>query len=71
MTDTPLATADLLDQLPGQTDEASLGLSYAEIDDYLEGHEIAEAAAQTLERHYFNSRHKRRMPPSPADTWWR
>lgn len=64
-------TADLLDQIPGQTDEASLGLSYAEIDDYLEGREVADAAAETLESLYFNSRHKRRMPPSPADTWWR
>ncbi|WP_111719486.1 ammonia-dependent NAD(+) synthetase [Homoserinimonas sp. OAct 916] len=64
-------TADLLDDLPGQTDEASLGLSYAEIDDYLEGREVSDAVARAIESRYVASRHKRRMPASPADTWWR
>ena len=43
-------TADLLDGTPGQTDEAELGLRYEDIDDYLEGREIDQAAAEKLER---------------------
>ena len=64
-------TADLLDGEPGQTDESSLGVSYADIDAYLEGREVADAAAETIERHFWKSRHKRRMPVAPGDTWWR
>lgn len=64
-------TADLLDQKPGQTDEAELGLSYEQIDDYLEGCEVDEATAAALEARYLASAHKRTMPVGPADTWWR
>lgn len=64
-------TADLLDENPGQTDEANLGLSYADIDDYLEGNEIPDAAAQAIEARYLASEHKRRTPPSLFDEWWR
>lgn len=64
-------TADLLDELPGQTDESSLGLSYAEIDDYLEGRAVTDAVADAIESKYVTSRHKRRVPASPTDTWWR
>lgn len=64
-------TADLLDQKPGQTDEAELGLSYEQIDDYLEGREVDEATAAALEARYLASAHKRTMPVGPADTWWR
>src|SRR5690606_34466988 len=34
-------TADLLDDKPGQTDEDELGMSYEQIDDYLEGKDVA------------------------------
>lgn len=64
-------TADLLDEQPGQTDESSLGLSYEQIDDYLEGRTIAEEAAQNLEQRYRTSRHKRHLPVGPDDQWWR
>lgn len=64
-------TADLLDGDPGQTDESSLGLSYAEIDAYLRGEELPDAAAQRLEHRYLTSEHKRQHPVTPADTWWR
>lgn len=64
-------TADLLDQKPGQTDEAELGLSYEQIDDYLEGREVDEATAAALEARYLASAHKRTVPVGPADTWWR
>ena len=64
-------TADLLDSEPGQTDEASLGVSYATIDAYLGGGEVPEAAAENLERRYRSTEHKRRTPVTPDDTWWR
>jgi len=64
-------TADLLDNEPGQTDEANLGLSYEDIDAYLEGREIDPAAAEAIEARYLSTRHKRSLPVVPADTWWR
>ena len=63
-------TADLLDDTPGQTDEANLGLSYADIDDYLEGKQVAERVAVAIETRYINTRHKRTVPVSPFDDWW-
>lgn len=63
-------TADLLDGVPGRTDEAELGLSYNDIDDYLEGKDIPEAAAESIERRFLQSRHKRTTPVSLLDTWW-
>lgn len=64
-------TADLLDGTPGRPDEDELGLSYVDIDDYLEGREIAPEAAAKLEAKYLGSRHKRSLPVTPDDTWWR
>lgn len=63
-------TADLLDDDPGQTDEDSLGLTYDQIDDYLEGREIGAGAAERLEQRFLASRHKRALPVGPEDTWW-
>lgn len=63
-------TADLLDDAPGQTDESSLGLSYDQIDDFLEGRQIDGAAAAVLIEKYRASEHKRRTPVTPTDTWW-
>lgn len=64
-------TADLLDNQPGQTDEESLGVSYREIDDYLAGETVSEAASSKLTALYLKSEHKRRMPVAPSDDWWR
>lgn len=64
-------TADLLDELPGQTDESSLGVSYPEIDAYLRGEAVSEAASANLERRYLGTEHKRKLPVTPADGWWR
>jgi NAD+ synthase len=36
-------TADLLDDRPGRTDEDELGLSYDQIDDYLEGRDVSDS----------------------------
>ncbi len=63
-------TADLLDGNPGQSDEDSLGVSYTQIDDYLSGRSIDEAAAENLERRYRATEHKRHLPVTPTDTWF-
>ena len=60
-------TADLLDGVQGQPDETELGLTYDEIDDYLEGKEIPEEKAYRLERMYFSTEHKRHTPIGLAD----
>ena len=64
-------TADLLDAIPGQTDEASLGLSYPEIDAYLRGEPVPESVSRQIEQRYRTSEHKRQHPVTPNDTWWR
>jgi NAD+ synthase len=64
-------TADLLDADPGHSDEASLGLSYEQIDAYLAGETVAEPVAQALESRYLQTVHKRTLPVTPFDHWWR
>ncbi|MGK0716016.1 ammonia-dependent NAD(+) synthetase [Leucobacter sp. W1153] len=66
-----IPTADLLDEHPGQTDETNLGISYERIDAYLEGHEIPLPDTENLERKYRATEHKRRLPVTPADAWWK
>ncbi|MEO7125904.1 MAG: ammonia-dependent NAD(+) synthetase [Nakamurella sp.] len=64
-------TADLEDEKPGQPDEVALGVTYRDIDDYLEGRVVPDAAAARIEHLYRTSRHKRALPVTPTDTWWR
>ncbi|MGB4136395.1 MAG: ammonia-dependent NAD(+) synthetase [Microbacterium sp.] len=64
-------TADLLDGQPGRADEDELGLTYEQIDDYLEGRDVPDEVAARIEEKYRATRHKRRLPVTPADTWWR
>ncbi|MCC6377155.1 MAG: ammonia-dependent NAD(+) synthetase [Microbacteriaceae bacterium] len=64
-------TADLLDDNPGQTDEANLGLSYEQIDDYLEGKDVPVAIAEAIEAKFLATRHKRNLPVTPDTNWWR
>jgi NAD+ synthase len=64
-------TADLLDDTPGQTDEENLGLTYHDIDVYLEGKDVPVSVAESLEARYLATEHKRRTPASMFDTWWR
>ncbi|WP_433862350.1 ammonia-dependent NAD(+) synthetase [Streptomyces sp. L7] len=63
-------TADLLDLDPGQTDEANLGIRYSDIDDFLEGRDVAEEIASAIETRYLATEHKRRVPASMFDDWW-
>lgn len=64
-------TADLLDNKPLQADETELGLSYDAIDDYLEGKQIPEADAAKIEARYQFSEHKRQVPATMFDHWWK
>ncbi len=64
-------TADLLDGTPGRADEDELGLTYEQIDDYLEGRPVAADVAGRIEARYLATSHKRRQPVAPDDTWWR
>ncbi len=64
-------TADLLDDKPGQTDETELGVTYAQIDDYLEGKDVDVEVAEKIEARYLATEHKRRTPVTPFDDWWR
>ncbi|KFF58650.1 NAD synthetase [Cryobacterium sp. MLB-32] len=66
-----LPTADLLDHDPGQTDEANLGLTYETIDDFLEGKDVPAEIAEAIEARYLGTEHKRHVPPSLFDDWWR
>ncbi|WP_408009019.1 ammonia-dependent NAD(+) synthetase [Pseudalkalibacillus sp. A8] len=64
-------TADLEDDRPGLPDEEALGLTYEQIDDYLEGNEIDSEARDTLENHYVKTRHKREGEVTLYDGWWK
>jgi NAD+ synthase len=60
-------TADLEDHKPQLPDEVALGVSYADIDDYLEGKEVSEEARRTIEDWHRRTAHKRAMPVGPDD----
>ena len=64
-------TADLEDDRPALPDEVALGVGYHDIDDYLEGRPVSDAAARRIEHLHRISRHKRAMPANPHHTWWR
>ncbi|MEV8407503.1 ammonia-dependent NAD(+) synthetase [Streptomyces niveus] len=64
-------TADLEDDRPALPDEEALGLTYAQIDDYLEGVDVTPELAGRVESVYFATRHKRAVPVTPLDDWWR
>jgi NAD+ synthase len=64
-------TADLEDERPQIPDEAALGVTYDNIDDYLEGKEIPEEAAKKIESFYLKSQHKRHLPITIFDDFWK
>lgn len=63
-------TADLEDDQPLLSDEEALGVTYKEIDDYLEGKEISEKARENIEKRYKQTEHKRQLPVTLYDYWW-
>lgn len=64
-------TADLLDHKPGQADETELGITYDELDDYLEGKQVSIENAEKIEQRYRITEHKRRLPANMFDDWWK
>ncbi|MBD2900231.1 NH(3)-dependent NAD(+) synthetase [Actinomadura sp. RB99] len=64
-------TADLEDDRPALPDEEALGLKYGQIDAYLEGVDVPPEVAEKVESVYLATRHKRTVPVSPLDDWWR
>jgi len=64
-------TADLEDNNPGQADEEQLGVSYRAIDDYLEGKEVSEVDQKTIEQWYNYTKHKRHLPVTMFDDFWK
>ncbi|MFC7645626.1 ammonia-dependent NAD(+) synthetase [Streptosporangium lutulentum] len=58
-------TADLETLNPGRSDEEALGVTYDDIDDFLEGKPVDEAAFAAIVRRYRLTDHKRRLPIAP------
>jgi NAD+ synthase len=58
-------TADLESLAPLKPDEAAFGVSYDEIDDFLEGLEISDQSAGILIAQYRATAHKRALPVEP------
>jgi NAD+ synthase len=59
-------TADLETDAPLRPDEEVYGVSYEEIDDFLEGRAISGEAQQRILTFYRGSEHKRRLPVIPS-----
>ncbi|HEL0564176.1 ammonia-dependent NAD(+) synthetase [Streptococcus equi subsp. zooepidemicus] len=64
-------TADLEDKKPGLADEVALGVTYQEIDDYLEGHTISAEAQARIEDWWHKGQHKRHLPITIFDDFWK
>ena len=68
---TKVPTADLEDDKPSLPDEVALGVTYDEIDDYLEGKKIPVETKERLESYFLGSMHKRHMPITIFDNFWK
>ena len=64
-------TADLEENRPSLPDETALGVTYDEIDDYLEGKAVSDEARAKIEGHYLRSQHKRHLPITIFDDFWK
>lgn len=58
-------TADLETNKPGLPDEVAFGLTYSQIDDFLEGKEVGKEAHDKIVNKFFATEHKRRLPVTP------
>jgi NAD+ synthase len=58
-------TADLEDLDPGRPDEHAYGVTYEQIDDFLEGKPIQPEAEESIIRQYMATTHKRSLPVVP------
>ncbi|WP_414703620.1 ammonia-dependent NAD(+) synthetase [Pseudalkalibacillus sp. SCS-8] len=68
---TKVPTADLEDDRPGLPDEEALGVTYDDIDAYLEGKDVDSDAKEKIENHYMKTRHKRESEITLYDDWWK
>jgi len=60
-----IPTADLEDLVPGKPDEASHGVTYAEIDAFLHGEPLRQEAFDIIVNTYRKTQHKRDLPYAP------
>ena len=63
--------ADLEENRPGLADEVALGVTYDDIDDYLEGKKVSEQAQATIESWWYKGQHKRHLPITIFDDFWK
>ncbi len=64
-------TADLEENQPGLADEVALGVTYTDIDDYLEGKSVTPKAQEIIENWWRKTAHKRHLPISVFDDFWK
>ncbi|AOF48597.1 NH(3)-dependent NAD(+) synthetase [Tetragenococcus halophilus subsp. halophilus] len=64
-------TADLEEEKPLISDETALGVTYQEIDDYLEGKRVSQQAQETIENLWAKTQHKRHQPITIFDDFWK
>lgn len=62
-------TADLLDKEEALPDEVALGVTYDEIDDFLEGKPVSGRVLEFLIDRYTKTSHKRNLPVAPEITY--
>jgi NAD+ synthase len=60
-------TADLEELEPGKTDEDALGISYEQLDNFLEGKKVTNAVSQHIINIYKKTQHKRQAIPTIYD----
>ncbi|UDG79706.1 ammonia-dependent NAD(+) synthetase [Candidatus Steffania adelgidicola] len=64
-------TADLEEEHALLPDETVLGVTYEMIDDYLEGKIIESASSDIIEKWYEKTKHKRYLPVTVFDDFWK
>lgn len=63
--------ADLEEDRPGLADEVALGVTYTDIDDYLEGKTVSPEAQAKIESWWHKGKHKRHLPITVFDDFWK
>ena len=66
-----IPTADLEDNKPGLADEIALGVTYTDSDDYTEGKPVNPDAKAKIENWWKKTEHKRHLPISIFDDFWK
>ncbi|HGD1065181.1 TPA: ammonia-dependent NAD(+) synthetase [Streptococcus agalactiae] len=66
-----IPTADLEENKPGIADEIALGVTYQEIDAYLEGKVVSDKSRDIIENWWYKGQHKRHLPITIFDDFWK